>query len=235
MIGAANDPTANNAIEAAGMPVVSVIFDNVSGLEYGMQLIGAITGEQSNAQQLVNYYNQQLSSINSTIGKVTPQNEPRVLFIANNGGKTVTIAGNFFPTALISDAGGQSVSSNTTGGWVPFSVEQAIAWNPDVIVTADSVWNASAIMASSQWSPINAVKNNQVYSIPSDGDTWFMAAKSILFTEWLAQTLYPKAFASVNLENEVNSFYQEFYGITYQQVFGNATYMKNCGSSCVAP
>ena len=120
---------------------------------------------------------------------------------------------------LIDLVGGNNVANslnqgNTTSG-SQVSIEQVIAWNPDVIITTDPEFYNS-VYNDSKWAGINAVKNHQVYLSPQSPFKWFdrpVGANLIIGVPWTAKVIYPDIYSDINLVDATKEFYSEFYHI----------------------
>ena len=103
-----------------------------------------------------------------------------------------------------------------TSGHAKVNMEQVISWNPDYIFAADfkGGLNAySAITSSPLWAGIKAVKNKQVYKVPSEPFSWFdhpPTINRICGLIWLAQIFYN--YPEEKAEAQIKQFYKLFYG-----------------------
>ena len=92
------------------------------------------------------------------------------------------------------------------------SLEQIYAANPDVIV-AMTVREAESIRSEPAWRGLQAVRQGRVYANPRGMFWWSReTSEQALQFLWLAKTLYPEAFAEVDMRAETRDFYQRFYG-----------------------
>jgi iron complex transport system substrate-binding protein len=114
-------------------------------------------------------------------------------------------------------------ANKASNGWSTVSFEQIAAWNPDKIyivsykTPTDSFVNE--IYSSSLWANLRAVQNHEVEQTPSDMMNYIQpVATWILGLQWLAKDLYPALFTTVDMQEELVSFYQEFYTITDKQI-----------------
>ena len=90
-------------------------------------------------------------------------------------------------------------ATNVTGdqeGWVSISEEEAIAMNPDVIVTnVNYVEDAvNVIKNAAGWENVNAIKNNEVYYIDADASNQPNNHVVDAMIE-MAKKVYPDQFA----------------------------------------
>lgn len=71
------------------------------------------------------------------------------------------------------------------------------------------------IKNSSLWQNLSAYQNNQIKSFPADFHNWAQPdTRWILGLQWLAKDLHPEIFSMIDIEKEIVSFYNDFYGIT---------------------
>ena len=103
------------------------------------------------------------------------------------------------------------------GDAVPVSLEQVIAWNPEVILVAsDPTLETNVyeqITTGSNWATITAVKTKQVYQIPRGPFDWFDRPPSVarlLGARWLGTLLYPDLY-KYDMRAEAKKFYKLFY------------------------
>ncbi|CBG87521.1 iron-chelating periplasmic-binding protein [Citrobacter rodentium ICC168] len=93
------------------------------------------------------------------------------------------------------------------------ALEQIVAANPAVIVAMNRR-DANAILASPQWTEVDAVRHHRVYVNPKGMFWWCReTSEEALQILWLAKTLYPQRFADVDMREETRQFYHNFFGI----------------------
>lgn len=81
-------------------------------------------------------------------------------------------------------------------GWAKIDEESMIAANPDVIITTYGYYKKDAVSevtARKGWQDVNAVKNGQVFDVPSDLVTR-SGPRLIEGVEELAKAVYPNQF-----------------------------------------
>jgi len=99
-------------------------------------------------------------------------------------------------------------------GMEKVSLEQIIAYNPEVIVANDAQFEAMAY-ADPRWAGIKAVAEHKVWTVPRSPFNWIDRPPSvmrILGVQWLAHLFYPKAYA-VDMRAEVRDFHQRWLGV----------------------
>ncbi len=143
------------------------------------------------------------------------ESKVRVLFIGRDNICTAAIGGSY-QDRMIQSAGGINVAHDLTGqGWfTQVSIEQIIAWNPEVILVPPYLWDGSVtdILNDPQWQDIDAVKNGRVFYVPRGVATWDCPEpESFLCPLWIAKLLYPDEFEDINIRDDVKTFYSRFY------------------------
>lgn len=101
------------------------------------------------------------------------------------------------------------------------SLEQILEWNPEVIlVNEDGV--DEYILTQAQWKNIDAVKNNEVYLLPTGLTRWGHpnSVETPIALLHVAKLLYEDVFKDVDIEKEVFYFYKTFmsYELTDEQI-----------------
>lgn len=107
-----------------------------------------------------------------------------------------------------------SVTSSLTviGDKTSASLEQILAWDPEVIICNEAGVD-DTIRSDSRFVGVDAVVNDRVYQIPV-GVTRYGHPNSIetpLAIYWLAKVLYPDAF-DYTIEETIRDFYLTFFG-----------------------
>ncbi len=216
--------TINNIQQKFGdIPSVDVEGDNnLSSIIPAIQFMGTILGTQTQSNNLINFYQNVLSEVNSTVATI-PDSEKKTVYFTTSADGLATFAAGSPQTQLITICGGQSVvQSPVSSGGMEVSMEQVLQWNPDVIITSSPQFY-STVYSNSLWQSVTAVKNKQVYLTPQDPFNWFEnppGANSIIGIPWTAEVLYPDKFKNLDLNSLTKEFYSEFYhyNLTDEQV-----------------
>lgn len=88
-------------------------------------------------------------------------------------------------------------------GYKQISMEQIIAWNPQVIFVQDRYPKVIAeINQQPAWQAVEVVKNHRVYLIPEYAKTWgYPMPEALALGElWMAKQLYPEKFRDVDMQ-----------------------------------
>ncbi|WP_300728078.1 hemin ABC transporter substrate-binding protein [Pseudomonas sp.] len=158
-------------IRGAGVPVEMFSAEaDLASLETTLAHLGRLLGDEAQATQLFQDYQQQLQVQQQRVKQIqTTHKAPGVLLLLGHAGGKPLIAGK--DTAadwLLTHAGGHNLATHT--GYKPFSVEALAGLNPQVLVFADrSLTGEAARKALIKENPIlsviRAVKEGRVYEV----------------------------------------------------------------------
>jgi iron complex transport system substrate-binding protein len=208
-------------MSAAGIPVVCPLSGDklptsmeefIQGYKEEIRFYGEVLGEKAKkiANAYCDYYDKKISRVLSVTSKISASQRPKVYYITGR---------NVFGTQgryslghwLVEMAGGTFVAKDLSQYFVDVSMEQIIAWNPDVIVVG-GLTSADAIMTDPRWQGIKAVKEKKIYIAPEGVFYWGHGSSEVfLFVMYLAKILHPEQFRELNLEQEVKDYYAQFY------------------------
>jgi iron complex transport system substrate-binding protein len=69
-------------------------------------------------------------------------------------------------------------------------------------------------MADPAWANLTAVKERQIYFVPSVEDSWeFPGVSSALGSLWMLSVMYPDKFSREQLEAQAKEFYKKVYNL----------------------
>jgi iron complex transport system substrate-binding protein len=99
-------------------------------------------------------------------------------------------------------------------GFTQVSLEQVLAWNPSFIfcIGAESANPYRTILKSGAWRTVKAVRERQVYRVPSDPFPWIDMPPSvnrIAGVIWLANIFYGRS--NEETKHDITQFYRLFY------------------------
>jgi iron complex transport system substrate-binding protein len=180
--------------------------------EYDLRIVGEVVNKQQKADQLASFVDTFLASLGSRIGNISVDEVMKAYFAGNPDVYHVYGSTTFEHTQIVTTGGTNVAASVTT--WLPqISPEQLIEWNPDVIFALNGM-DTTAILSDNRIQDVNAIKNHKVYAMPEAGMD-YGTFRAIFAIEWMSSKLYPDKFAGVNMMDEANTFYQQFWGMNY--------------------
>lgn len=181
-----------------------------------LKLAADILGRPQRGAELVAYADKTFAAVDAVLGGVPADKRPRV-YLARGPEGLETGARGSINTEIIERVGAVNVVEGIGGGGniATASMEQLIAWQPEIVVTLDRGFLAS-VKSKPGWEQVRAVKDNKVFLAPSLPWGWIDAPPSInrlIGLRWLLQTFYPTE-ARFDLRADTRAFYSLFYGVT---------------------
>jgi iron complex transport system substrate-binding protein len=148
------------------------------------------------------------------VSEVPSQSRKKVLWLF--GKPTLVAAGTSVSNNLIEMIKGINPASEAPQTYSDVSIEQIIAWNPDVIfIWGHAGYTAESILESAQWKSVRAVTEGRVYKAPK-WSNWSPGVATVVL--WMAVKTYPDSFKDVNFGQVCDGFYREVYGIPFEKV-----------------
>ena len=207
----------DNIQEKTGTPVVGIYtFKNMEGMFTEINLVGTVLGKEKEAEELISYCNNKIDKVTEVTSEIPNSEKPTVYL---GFWKTIT------KTPVIYDpvdlAGGINVAGNLPGTFyagtaVEVSIEQIIAWNPDIILIhhPTKIWGPpiDEVLSDPRLQTINAVKNRKVFHTLGMWQGWDHPR---VFTEtvYMAKLFHPEEFEDLDVEKEGNEIFERFYHI----------------------
>ncbi len=207
-------PDSVKFMEAKGLQVIAVSPESISELYEVIRLHGRIFGKEDRAEMCIAKVESIFQLVRDKVSGIPRERKQKVLFLL---GKPTTVAcGLGVAAALVKLAGGINPASSTMQTGVDVSMEQIIAWNPDVIfIWGHAGYTAQNILDGPQWRSIKAVSNRKVFKAPM-WSTWSLRIAPMVL--WMAAKTYPEQFADIKMERSLEDFFQTIYGISYGKV-----------------
>lgn len=205
---------ANRVQEQTGIPYVLIdgTFAATSG---SLRLAGDVLGRSARGAELAAYADKTFAAVDAVLARVPAGKRPRV-YLARGPEGLETGGRGSINTEIIERVGGINVAVGLggRGNTANASLEQVIAWQPDVIVTLDRAFHQS-VKSKPGWDQVRAVAGNKVFLAPSLPWGWIDAPPSVnrlIGLRWLLATFYP-AEAGIDLKADTHAFYALFYGV----------------------
>ncbi len=181
-----------------------------------LKLASEILGREQRGLEISSYTAAAFATVDAVLAKVPADRRPRV-YLARGAEGLETGGRGSLNTEIIERVGAVNVAEGLggRGNIANASLEQIIAWQPDVIITMDRGFY-DGVKAKPGWNQVRAVTENKVYLAPNLPWGWIDAPPSLnrlIGLTWLLATFYP-AEAGVDLRAETRRFYDLFYGVT---------------------
>ena len=211
-------------LEQLSLPVIYLDLETPEAFYLDLEVLGQVFDNPDRAEDLINYYQERVSKTEQLVASVAEDQKPTVLVIkySDSGGEVAFSVPpvTWLQTRLVEIAGGNPVWKDLDdgGGWVVVNIEQIAAWDPDIVFLIEYSGIAleikQNIIANPILSNLRAVKNDQLFAFGYDFYSWDQPdTRWILGLQWLATKLHPDLTTDIDILAEVNSFYNELYGM----------------------
>jgi len=203
----ASQTEAIQSIENLGIPVYAIMINNTNDIFKEITDFGAIFNKKERADSLISFAKNEIESIKTTI---KTSDKKKVYFVWSQG-KLETSGKKSTVNEMIELACCENVC-NLPDEHIVVNAEKIIEWNPDIILMWYSNQNkANEILNFEAWQNINAVKNKNVYQLPSTFycDLWTL--KFLIPVKMLAKWSYPQEFNSINIEEYKKEIIKKLY------------------------
>ncbi|MCO5109483.1 MAG: iron ABC transporter substrate-binding protein [Burkholderiaceae bacterium] len=183
-----------------------------------LRTVGRMVGEAQRGERLAAYAESVLALADRVLQSTPTERRPRVYFARSADGLETGLAGSI-NVEVIEACGGRNVAAAVgKGSLARVSLEQILAWDPQVIVTQEPAFARLALQDPS-WKAISAVREGRVHCAPTLPFGWLDGPPSVnrvIGVRWLVERLHPQHSALKGLEpmaQAVQSFYRLFYGV----------------------
>jgi iron complex transport system substrate-binding protein len=219
------------ALLKVGIPVVYLGLESPEQYRQDIDRIGRLLGNPGRAEAVNRFYQSRLDRIDRGLTGLAETDKPSVLLgmTLKRGGKIAVEvpAQAWMQTLQVLRAGGHPVWLDTAAlstGWTVVNLEQIARWNAEKIIlvvwyTMDPRSTIEEIRADPIWRAMRAVRNGEIRAFPSDLYGWDSPdPRWILGLSWLARTLHPGRFPTIDMKTEIEAFFGELYGMTKADV-----------------
>jgi iron complex transport system substrate-binding protein len=196
-------------LERRGIAVVFLAWREPEDAKTCMAILGEVFGKQEVAKRYTAYFDGALQQVRAALAGVTEKERPRVLYMQPS---TLTqprlIAEWWIPAA-----GGISVTNDgRTAESKSFTLEQVIAWDPDILIVTDPK-DVALVQTDRVFRALRAVKAGNVHIVPIGAHTWAnRTSEQPLTVLWAAKTFHPARFPALDMAAETDRFYRDFFG-----------------------
>lgn len=196
-----------------------------TGLPYGLldgtllrtpetyRLLGRLLRREREAEVLAAYAEGLLARVTGRVAAIPPERRARVYFARGPRGLE-TARGGAINVESLDLLGAVNVAAESRGGLATVSIEQVLAWDPDVVLTVDPGF-AAAVRTDPAWASVRAVRESRVHLAPSLPFGWIDSPPSVnrlVGLPWLGKLLYPDLFPE-DLAADVREAYGRLYHV----------------------
>src|SRR5262245_33271235 len=204
---------ANNVQEQTKIPYI-LLDGRLENSPQVYRLLGELLGVKDRAEQLARYADETLNVLKARIATIPESDRPRVYYGRGVNGLETGLGGSI-NLEVLERVGAINVAATAgSGGLSKVSMEQVIAWNPDVILGLDPLFYRS-VATDPLWASIKAVRDKRIYLAPNLPYGWFDAPPGVnrlIGVRWLMSILYPRQFPE-SLRDTTRDYYKLFYQV----------------------
>lgn len=206
-------PGVVHAMEAIHVPVVYLAWDRPDEVKELMNLLGRLLNKPDVASDYSAYFDATLWKVDVVTRKLPESARPRVLYCD----LVLLTQPHLIAEWWIQEAGGRSVTDNGRRAQsISFSLEQLLAWNPEILIVTDAKQTAKAY-SDPRLASVDAIRNHRVYVAPSGAHLWTnRTVEEPLTVLWAAKTIHPELFRNLDVARQTSDFYTRFFGVTLQ-------------------
>lgn len=175
--------------------------------------LGRALGRPERGAELAGWIEAEVAEIRERIAALPEQGRPRVYYARGPAGLETALSGSINVEVLdllgVVNVAGDALGR---GGLASVSLEQVLAWDPEVIVTVDDRL-PETIRDEPLWQRVRAVREGRVFLAPRLPFPWVdfpPGPNRLPGLRWLAGLLYPEAFPEP-IEARLRDFYRLFY------------------------
>lgn len=180
--------------------------------------VGALLGVAARGETLARYADGVAQLARRVVASLPAAQRPRVYLGRSANGLETGLAGSI-NVEVVDFSGGRNVAADAgRGGLTRVSMEQILAWDPQVIVTQEAGF-AAGVRQDPLWRGVSAVRSGRVHCAPVLPFGWLDGPPSVnrlIGVHWLLEKLHPQHPALQGLPplaQRVQQFYALFYGV----------------------
>lgn len=206
--------TQASPLRQAGLPVMVMSFKTIAGLRKSIALTADLLGDATARQRASQYetlLQAELTALDAKLKPLPAAKRPRVLHLARVFPLMVDGRGSIIDS-WITTAGGRNVAAGVKGPHRPVTMEQIMAWDPDVIIVQGGDHHLEQGHVPAGWAGLRAVREQRVYANPEGAFPWDRyGSEFLLQIRWAAGILHPDLFDQRDLIPEMKTFYRIFF------------------------
>ena len=179
-----------NTLKKHKLPITVLDNSSIEQIPKNLEILGAVTNKQKEAQQLASSFTENLNSLKAIIGK--GKSKPRVL-ICVWPQPLMTAGKGSFMDQCITICGGINCTGDLPQPYPRVNPERLLLAKPDIIIVPNEV-RSEKFWLKAPWKYMQAVKNDKLFVLPQY-ETDCLYRPTLRITDamyWLASTIHPE-------------------------------------------
>jgi len=212
IVSVANDPNIDKYQPKFGCQAIAVSKATLDACSASFELIGKAVGNLGGGYELAAYWNGAMRRVAACTGRIPASTRLKVYYASHDALLTTPGTSTIMSSILNLAAAIGFSAANPGSGIAPtdergaISLEQLVAWDPDVIVTSNSSLPPQ-IVSDPRLRGVGAVVHDRVYANPPEAS--LDGVKSLMGLVWISTLLYPKT-VTLDYETEAQTYYALF-------------------------
>ncbi|MEV6161383.1 ABC transporter substrate-binding protein [Streptomyces sp. NPDC052052] len=200
-------------LENAGFKVIGLTYGTQAMMETWIKIFGQLLGKEERSTELLDWMHSEDKAVRALV-KPYAKKKQKVLYLRTAADGWTTATGSDYVTHWTTIAGGVNVASDISADAPQVSVEQILAWDPEVILlSAFDDATPADIYADKKLADVRAVRDRRVYKVPLGGYRWDPpCCESPLMWRWVAQILHPELASRNGLRTRIKDTFDRLYG-----------------------
>jgi iron complex transport system substrate-binding protein len=203
---------ADRVQDQTGIPY-ALLDGRLDTIDHAYRTLGQLMRREAQAAALAGHAEAILREVLRRVEAVPSERRPRTYYARGPRGLETGLGGSINVEA-IEIMGARNVAGAQRGGLATVSLEQVLAWDPEVIVTIDEDF-ARTVRSDRNWASVSAVRAGRVHLSPKLPFGWVDFPPSVnrlVGLWWLGKVLYPDRFPEP-LQPIARAFYARFYHV----------------------
>lgn len=217
-------------LEPFGIPVFVMDLETPRAWKDETVQLGLLLGDNETPQRIIAEFERRERVIEEAMQSLPCSERLPVLMVQaslNDGVSAFSVSPEqWIQSTVTTLAGGKPLwveSNPSANSWQKVSFEQIALWDPFYLFIisyrSPATQFIQEIEDKEQWRQLSSYRGGRILPTPADVMNYFQSdSRWILGLQWLAATLHPDIFEGFDMENEIRSFYRDFYGITDEHV-----------------
>ena len=216
-----NDTKTIEAVEKLNIDTICIKVENFEDIIKTLTILGEYFDKKEEARSTINWLNSKMQLIDNVVSQIKEDEKVTAILI---GGEKDRVAGNdMLQTWMIEKAGGiPVVDEGMNHNWINIGVEKIFSYNPDFIFETSSTarnYTSEELINDKAWSEVTAIKNKNIYAIPTSFDSFDMPGIScVLGIMYMIHKMYPSYFSKEELKKEVDDYYNFMFNNTFDDL-----------------
>lgn len=209
-------------LEENGLACIVLQWADTEDVKTAVNLMGQVLDVEDRAEAYNEYFDEMVQKAADCTADLSEDERLRVIY-----GNVESLSNpHIISEWWIAAAGGISVTAEAhTENSLEYTLEDLLLWDPQVIFSTSS--DTDAIYDDANIAEVAAVKNGNVYVVPTVAHVWGnRTVEQPLTVMWAMNRMYPELYSDEELAEDIKYFYSEFfkYDMTDEEVDGIINY-----------